>query len=117
MVDDGWYTAVLDRTEDDEAVLVLERSGRAVDDLVVPLDALPCEARVPDAVLCVRVESGALDEAIFDPRRTVSRRDRARRRFARLSRRLSTGDDGRTMDDVRDDDGRTMDDDRDDREQ
>jgi hypothetical protein len=93
MVDDGWYTAVLDRTEAELAVLVLEDGADAVGDLMVPLDELPCEARVSDSVLRVRVEAGEFVDARFDADRTASRRDRARRRFARLSRRLPAPDD------------------------
>lgn len=93
MVDDGWYTAVLDRTEEELAVLVLEDGGDAVDDLVVPLDDLPCDARESDSVLRVRVEAGEFVDARVDADRTASRRDRARRRFARLSRRLPPTDD------------------------
>lgn len=89
--DDGWYTAVLDRIEEGEdelAVLVLEDEGVAVDELVVSLDVLPSAARVPDSVLCVRLEAGELAEATLDARQTETRRERAQERFERLSRRL-----------------------------
>lgn len=90
--DDGSYTAVLDRIEagsDEElAVLVLERDGRAVGDLVVALDALPAEGRAADTVLEVVVEDGKLVAATVDAEETANRRDRAQSRFRRLARRL-----------------------------
>jgi hypothetical protein len=95
--DDGWFTAVLDRIEADEddlAVLVLERGGVAVDELVISLDVLPSAARVPDSVLCVRIEAGELAEATLDMQGTAMRQERAQNRFERLSRRLPRGGDG-----------------------
>ncbi|EJN61400.1 DUF3006 family protein [Halogranum rubrum] len=91
---DGWYTAVVDRIEAGEergaelAVLVLEREGDAVGELVAPLAELPPLGRMADSVLCVRLEAGELAAATLDTQETASRRERARSRFERLSRRL-----------------------------
>ena len=89
MLDDGRYTAVLDRIEEGTAVLVLERDGRAVDDLLVPLSDLPNEARLVDAVFEVTLVDGDVVDVTFGGTRSSRRRARARRRFDRLARRLT----------------------------
>ena len=96
MVDDGTYTAVLDRLEvgaDDQrlAVLMLEVDGEQVGDLVVPAEVLPEDARAEDAVLDVEVVDGDLAEATHRPDETERRSADAQSRFDRLSRR--PGDD------------------------
>lgn len=87
MVEDGRYTAVLDRFEDDLAVLLLEDGDEVVDDLVVDRERLPSPARHQDAVLTVVVRDGDLADATYDPETTERRSERARDRFDRLSRR------------------------------
>jgi hypothetical protein len=92
MVEDGSYTAVVDRFEVDAedrrlAVLMLEPDGDVVGDLVVPADALPAAARSADAVLSVEVVDGDLADAEHRPDETDRRAEDAQSRFDRLSRR------------------------------
>lgn len=92
MVDDGSYTAVLDRieaTEEDRrlAVLLLEADGEQVGDTVVPVESLPEAARDPDAVLDVELADGEVVAASFREDETERRADDAQARFDRLSRR------------------------------
>jgi hypothetical protein len=87
MVDSGSYTAVLDRIEDDLAVLILEEDGEAVEEHVVPLEELPEPAQTQDAILEVTVEDGDIVDAVFDPDKSAERIDDAQSRFDRLARR------------------------------
>ncbi len=89
MADDGDYTAVLDRFEDDLAVLLLEHEGELVDDIAVPRTELPESARHQDSVLDVSVEDGAIQQATYKAEETVERAERAQSRFDRLSQRPS----------------------------
>ena len=89
MSTDGEYTAVVDRFEDDLAVLLLERDGKAVDDVAVERTELPESARHQDAVLRVSVENGAIRETTYEAEETAERAERAQSRFDRLSRRPS----------------------------
>lgn len=91
MVDDGSYTAVLDRIEADAedrplAVLLLEADGEQVGDLVVPVGALPANARQADAVLAVDVVNGELANAEYRSEETERRAEDAQSRLDRLSR-------------------------------
>jgi len=99
MVDDGSYTAVLDRIEagaDDRrlAVLVLAVDGSDVGELVVPVGELPADAREPDAVLDVAVADGDLVAATHRPAESERRAADAQSRFDRLSKRPGEDDDG-----------------------
>jgi hypothetical protein len=96
MVEDGSYTAVVDRFEVDAddrrlAVLLLEADGGTVGDLVVPAQELPSDARATDAVLSVEVVDGDLAAVQSRPDETDRRAEEAQSRFDRLSRR--PGDD------------------------
>ncbi len=86
------YTAVLDRFEGDDAVLLLEEDGEAVDDLVVPRSDLPGRARHQDAVFTVHVDDGRLVSIRYRPHGTRSREEGAQSRFDRLARRLPRRD-------------------------
>lgn len=79
------YTAVVDRFEDEEAVLVVER-GDDPEELPVPTALLPADARRADAVLRLTVEADAL-RVDYLPEETDARRERARDRFEKLARR------------------------------
>lgn len=89
MPTDGDYTAVVDRFEDDLAVLLLERDGELVDDIAVPQSELPESARHQDAVLDISVENGAIQQATYKTEETAERAKRAQSRFDRLSQRPS----------------------------
>lgn len=80
-------TAVVDRFEGDDAVLVLERDGESVDELAIPRSVLPADARRTDAVLRVELAEDELVDVSFDPGETERRSDRAQSRFDRLSER------------------------------
>ncbi|EMA55770.1 DUF3006 domain-containing protein, partial [Halococcus salifodinae] len=88
---DGEYTAVVDRFEDDLAVLLLEREGEGetVDDILLPKTELPESGRHQDAVLYVSVEDGEVRDATYKAGETDQRAERAQSRFDRLSQRPS----------------------------
>lgn len=88
----GTVTAVVDRFEDDRAVLVLERDGETAGQLVIDAERLPEDGRTVDAVLEVVLSEGAPTDVAFRPERTEHRAERAQRRFDRLSRPTSDDD-------------------------
>ncbi len=92
MTADGGYVAVVDRFEGDHAVLLLEDGDEVVGDVAVPRERLPEPARHQDAVLEVVVQGGRLADATYRPEETERRRESARERFDRLSRRPPDGD-------------------------
>lgn len=82
------YTGVLDRFEDEEAVLLLGADGETVGDLIVERDMLPTDGAHQDAVFTVRLsDDGDLETIEYRPDRTAQRNDRAQSRFDRLSKR------------------------------
>jgi hypothetical protein len=85
---DGTYTAVLDRFEDDLAVLVVEANGD-VSELVVAVKRLPEEGRHQDAVFTVDLDDGTLQDAHYEPVTTEERTETAQERFDRLAERRS----------------------------
>ena len=91
---DGAYTAVLDRYEDDVAVLVVEDEEREHDiaERLVERTALPEDARAVDTVVKVTFVDGEPAEVDARPAETSDRAESAQSRFDRLSRRRS--DDG-----------------------
>lgn len=92
-------TAVLDRFENDRAVLVLD-GDHAIGEVVCDPGRLPAENRETDAVFAVRVADGEVQSAIYRPDETARRRERARRRFDSLSSRLGgSSDDSSTAGD------------------
>ncbi|MFB6235787.1 MAG: DUF3006 domain-containing protein [Halopenitus sp.] len=87
MVADGTYTAVLDRFEGEQAVLVLERDGTDVAEIAVARERLPEPGRNQDAVFELVVDDGNLVDLSYDPEATADRKNRAQDRFDRLSQR------------------------------
>lgn len=87
MVSDGTYTAVLDELEGSLARLELEADSGDLYELVVESETLPEGGRETGAVLAVKVVDGELVEAEYDREETERRRERARDRFDRLSKR------------------------------
>lgn len=85
---DRTYTAVLDRFEEDRAVLLVERGDEVVDEMVVPKSMVPSAGRHQDAVFAVSLAGEQSLEFRYDAERTEERSDRAQSRFDRLSRRL-----------------------------
>ena len=87
MIPDGHYTAVIDRFEGDQAVLLVEDGGELVDELVVREGRLPADARHQDAILDVTMQNGNLVSAHYDSDETERRGSEAQDRFDRLARR------------------------------
>jgi hypothetical protein len=87
------YTGVVDRFEGDQAVVILERDGSTVGEVVLDRDRLPQDARHLDAVLTVRVEDDELAGLSYRPDETDDRRESAQDRFDSLSRRPPGKDD------------------------
>lgn len=87
MLDDGTYVGVLDRFEGEQAVLVLQRDGRDVADVLVARTELPEEGRHEDAVFSVELEDGDVRDLEYDPEESKSRAEQAQDRFDRLSKR------------------------------
>jgi hypothetical protein len=94
MIPDGTYTAVIDEFEGSLARLELEAEASGdLYELVVEREALPEESCESGAVLAVEVRDGELVEAEYEPEETQRRRERARDRFDRLSRRPDEAND------------------------
>lgn len=93
MTTDGEYTAVVDRFEEDQAVLLLEADGETVDEIVVGATALPEDGRHANAVLDVEVVDGELVAVTYREEETETRSEKAQRRFDELSQRPPDSDD------------------------
>jgi len=87
MTPDGIYTAVVDRFEDDLAVVLLEDDGDTVDQAVLDTERLPEDARHVDAVVSVELEDEEVIDITYEERETVDRSEQAQRRFDELSQR------------------------------
>jgi len=92
MTTDGTYTAVVDRFEDDLAVLLLEDDGETVGEVAVDAGRLPEVGRHADAVLVVELADGELVDAAYDAAETTDRAEAAQSRFDELSRRPPSTD-------------------------
>ena len=87
------YRGVLDRFEDDLAVVLLERDGETVDDIALPREQMPEEGRHQDAVFTVEMKGKTVRTISYRPEETVKRGEEAQSRFDRLSQRLSEEND------------------------
>ena len=94
MIPDGTHAAVLDRFEEERAVLIVEVDGEDADQVVVHRTWLPPAAREQDAVVRVAIENGRPVAIDFDPDGTASRGEAAQNRFDRLARRPPGAADG-----------------------
>jgi hypothetical protein len=90
---DGAYTAVLDRVEDDLAVLEVSDDEGDTHELVVDVDELPAAGRHPNAVFEIRVAAGELRSATYDESRSEERLDDAQDRFDGLAEQSEDEDD------------------------
>jgi len=90
---DGTYTAVVDRFEDELAVLLVEGESELVGELVVETMSLPVDGQHVDAVLTVEVQDGKLDDVWYEADKTVERKEDVESRFDRLSERPPSDDD------------------------
>ncbi|WP_267643491.1 DUF3006 domain-containing protein [Haloarchaeobius amylolyticus] len=91
------YTAVLDRFEEEEAVLLCEEGGEVVEELVIPKAFLPVEGRHQDAIFTLRVGEDDQTVLAYQPVETEERKKKAQSRFDSLSQSLSdrNPDDGK----------------------
>lgn len=99
MIPDGTHTAVVDNIEDGIARLEVtitaddneadkeESEAETYDQLLLDPDDLPADAQHPGAVLTITVVDTDVTEIQYEPEETASRRESARSRFERLSRR------------------------------
>lgn len=87
------YTGVIDRFEDDKAVILLEADGDVVDELVLDRAQLPVDADHPDAILEVVLTDGEVTDIVYDPTETTARKELAQSRFDRLAERPPSDDD------------------------
>ena len=87
------YRGVLDRFEDDLAVVLLERDGETVDDIAIPREQLPEEGRHQDAIFTVEMVDGNVETLSYRPEETTERAEEAQSRFDRLSQRPPDGND------------------------
>ncbi|WP_092735241.1 DUF3006 domain-containing protein [Halopenitus persicus] len=87
MTEDGTYTAVIDRFEDDLAVLLLEDDGNVTDQILVSKSRLPEAGTHVDAVLSVRIADGTAIDVAYRPEETSDRSRRMQHRFDELSER------------------------------
>lgn len=93
MTSDGTYTAVVDRFEDDLAVLLIEADGETVGERVLDRKRLPEAGRHVDAVLSIDLDDGDVESIDYEEETTESRAEDAQRRFDELSRRPPSRDD------------------------
>ncbi|RBI60427.1 DUF3006 domain-containing protein [halophilic archaeon] len=87
------FTGVIDRFEDDLAVILLEADGEVVDEIVLEHDEIPAEAAHPDAVLEVTLTDGEVTDLSYDTAETADRKNRAQSRFDQLAERPPNEDD------------------------
>ncbi len=93
-LDDGTYTAVIDRFEADQAVLLVENEEDSPHvELVVDRGMLPEAGKHVDAVLTVELKAGELHDTIYEEVETEKRTKQVRDRFSKLSERLSDEED------------------------
>jgi hypothetical protein len=90
-LEDGEYTSVLDRFEEDLAVLLVEEGDDVVGELVVESAELPADGQHIDAVLTVEVVNGELVVVQYEEQKTVERADDVQSRFDQLSERPPSG--------------------------
>lgn len=84
---------VIDRFEDDIAVVLLEQDGDVVDELGIDRDDLPAGRDHVDAVFEItRAASGAILELEYDAETTRNRKERAQSWFDRLAERPPNDD-------------------------
>ncbi|MGQ4557401.1 DUF3006 family protein [Halobellus sp. GM3] len=81
------FTGVIDRFEEELAVILLEVDGEVVDEIALDRSELPTEAAHPDAVLEVTLTDGEVTDLSYDPVETTDRKERAQSRFDRLAER------------------------------
>jgi hypothetical protein len=92
-MEDETYTAIVDRFEDDIAVLLLEQDEETVDEVLLPKTQLPEGGMHVDAILRVTIVEGTVNDISYEPDETAARSTQAQRRFDELSKRPPARDD------------------------
>lgn len=87
MIDDGEYAGVVDRIEEGIAVVLLEEDGDVFAECHLDPETLPEEGRHEGAVCRFELECGEVIDVTYRSAETSERKERAQRRFDRLSRR------------------------------
>lgn len=90
---DGTYTAVVDRLEDDLAVVLIEDDDSVIGEVAMAADSLPPDGQHVDAVLTVEIGNGALVDAWYEEAETHARQEGAQSRFDRLADRPPSDED------------------------
>ena len=85
------YRGVLDRFEDDLAVVLLEQDGETVDDIAIPREQLPEEGRHQGAIFAAEMKDREIETLSYRPEETAERTEETQSRFDRLSRRPPDG--------------------------
>ena len=93
MTTDGEYTAVVDRFEDDLAVLLLEDDDETVGETVIARERLPDDGQYVDAVLHIELEDDEVVSITYDADETVDRSAEIQQRFDDLSQRPPSSED------------------------
>ncbi len=86
------FTGVIDRFEEDLAVILLEDDGDVIDELVLDREEIPAEAAHPDVVLEVIPTDGEVTDLVYDASKTTERKEQAQSRFDRLAERPPSAD-------------------------
>lgn len=82
------FIGVIDRFEDDLAVILLEACGEVIDEVALDRAELPADAVHTDAVLTVTLTNdGEVAALEYEPAETTDRKERAQSRFDRLAER------------------------------
>jgi hypothetical protein len=89
---DGTDTAVVDRFEDELAVVLVEGDGDVVGEMVVEASVLPEAGRHVDAVMVVEFVERELVDVEYRAEETEERQEAAQSRFERLSERPHSDD-------------------------
>ncbi len=86
MIEDGTYTATLDRIEEEIAVLLIEQDGDVIEEFQIhDLETLPDESRHDGAVLRVSIKDGDVVDIEYDRDAEEERRTEMQERFEQLS--------------------------------
>ncbi|GAB7093923.1 DUF3006 domain-containing protein [Halolamina litorea] len=87
------FTGVIDRFEDDLAVILLEACGEVIDEVVLDRAELPADGAETNAVLTVTLTSdGEVAALEYEPGETTGRKEKAQSRFDRLAERQPKDD-------------------------
>ena len=81
------FIGVVDRFEEDQAVVLLEADGETVDEVVLDRRDLPDDGDMVDAILRIVRDEDQIQEIEFDAEETKRRKESVNDQFDRLSER------------------------------